>query len=159
MCHLHRHSTCGFFKMIRSHNSYYPENGSHFGTTFRRLFRSPQLTSFYRWDILSQPSTSLATEAPFPMAYSASGQFANLAQSSTYQNVTDDSLSPEASDGGPRDAQRGPHRRGYQACQRCRERKVKCDLGSRSCYTIQKLETLEADKFLSRCRCAYRSSV
>lgn len=30
----------------------------------------------------------------------------------------------------PRPAQSTQHRRGYQACDPCRQRKVKCDLGS-----------------------------
>ncbi|EXJ78890.1 hypothetical protein A1O1_09292 [Capronia coronata CBS 617.96] len=64
------------------------------------------------------------------MGYNAASQLsgAGLTGSTAYKN---ESLSPESSDPTatlPRDGR--PHRRGYQACQRCRERKVKCDLGS-----------------------------
>jgi hypothetical protein len=67
------------------------------------------------------------------MTYHHSGQFhgADLAHSGLYKT---DSYSPEpvgdnATDGASAES-RQQHRRGYQACQRCRERKVKCDLGS-----------------------------
>lgn len=64
------------------------------------------------------------------MGYNAGGQLSgsSLTDSSLYKN---ESASPDSSDPTaslPRDGR--PHRRGYQACQRCRERKVKCDLGS-----------------------------
>lgn len=64
------------------------------------------------------------------MAYTPSGQLsvADLARSSAYNH---DSLSPDPSESNAAQGRDGrPHRRGYQACQRCRERKVKCDLGS-----------------------------
>ncbi|KAK5264967.1 zinc finger transcriptional activator [Exophiala xenobiotica] len=88
-------------------------------------------------DIVQPPSTALTQQllpldAP-AMTYNHSGQFhgADLAHSGLYKT---DSYSPEpagdnATDGGSAES-RQQHRRGYQACQRCRERKVKCDLGS-----------------------------
>ncbi len=86
-----------------------------------------------------QPSafspSSLPTIAP-DMAYNSVGQLpasADLGQSGVYN--TANSLSPEPGKLGAAQAQAQaregrPHRRGYQACQSCRDRKVKCDLGS-----------------------------
>lgn len=72
-----------------------------------------------------------ATLAPTAMAYNHLGQLsaADLARSGVFKS---DSLSPEPPDNDATQARSDtrPHRRGYQACQRCRERKVKCDLGS-----------------------------
>lgn len=75
-----------------------------------------------------------STDIAMAMAYTASSQFSpELVRTDSYSK---DSSSPEpaGSESQPRDGRdgRGPHRRGYQACQRCRERKVKCDLGSTS---------------------------
>ncbi|KIV87888.1 hypothetical protein PV11_03405 [Exophiala sideris] len=63
------------------------------------------------------------------MAYNHLGQLsaADLARSGAFKS---DSLSPDPSNNDATQADNRPHRRGYQACQRCRERKVKCDLGS-----------------------------
>lgn len=61
----------------------------------------------------------------FPMAYQINQQPAND-QSNTH--VYQESSSPEPR--GNQGAAEKPHRRGYQACQNCRSRKVKCDLGS-----------------------------
>ncbi|OAP62580.1 hypothetical protein AYL99_01807 [Fonsecaea erecta] len=63
------------------------------------------------------------------MAYNAHIQLPanNVIQSNSFKN----SSSPEPADATAAQPREGrPHRRGYQACQRCRERKVKCDLGS-----------------------------
>lgn len=76
------------------------------------------------------PASASASATAAEMSYASSGQFVPLAQPNNYHKPIDDSLSPEPSDPGTLDGQRNPHRRGYQACQRCRERKVKCDLGS-----------------------------
>ena len=88
-------------------------------------------------DLVRPPSTVLAQQLlpldASAMAYNHSGQFpgADLAHSGLYKT---DSFSPEpAGDNATQGASaesRQQHRRGYQACQRCRERKVKCDLGS-----------------------------
>ncbi|EXJ84001.1 hypothetical protein A1O3_04668 [Capronia epimyces CBS 606.96] len=64
------------------------------------------------------------------MGYNSTSQLSGSGPtgSADYKN---ESLSPESSDPTGALARDGrPHRRGYQACQRCRERKVKCDLGS-----------------------------
>ncbi|OAG44442.1 hypothetical protein AYO21_01438 [Fonsecaea monophora] len=80
-------------------------------------------------------SPSQATAPPFgsalpAMAYNAHPQLPS--NNAIHSNTFKDSTSPEPSDNNatqvPREGK--PHRRGYQACQRCRERKVKCDLGS-----------------------------
>ncbi|KIW21589.1 hypothetical protein PV08_02169 [Exophiala spinifera] len=84
-----------------------------------------------------QPQTAVISHHLRPvyaqnMAYSYPGQVpaADLAHAGLYKA---DSYSPEPgadSTTQSRTDNRPQHRRGYQACQRCRERKVKCDLGS-----------------------------
>jgi hypothetical protein len=73
---------------------------------------------------------SVPTTVP-GMAYnSVAGQLpsADLGQSNVYSTS---SQSPEPGRLGASQARDvRPHRRGYQACQSCRDRKVKCDLGS-----------------------------
>lgn len=85
-------------------------------------FHQPQLSPFQRPYL---PTTTVPS-----MGYKAAGQLSGSGSSGSagYKN---ESMSPESSDPTAGVAREGrPHRRGYQACQRCRERKVKCDLGS-----------------------------
>lgn len=64
---------------------------------------------------------------PWPvMAYNAHQQLPLNDSSDSHAYKA--SPSPEAADN--HGALGKPHRRGYQACQNCRSRKVKCDLGS-----------------------------
>ncbi|KAJ9634485.1 uncharacterized protein PV06_10613 [Exophiala oligosperma] len=86
---------------------------------------------------VAQPQTAVIFNQLQPvyaqnMAYNYPGQVPapDLAHAGLYKA---DSYSPEpGSDNATqsRNDNRPQHRRGYQACQRCRERKVKCDLGS-----------------------------
>lgn len=62
------------------------------------------------------------------MALDANAQ-SQLASKHSLQDYSKASSSPEPQDESGDNIR---HRRGYQACQRCRERKVKCDLGSKS---------------------------
>jgi hypothetical protein len=73
-----------------------------------------------------------------PTAYSPPGSWPAMAYNAHQQLPLNDltnvhaykaSSSPEPGDS--HGAQGKPHRRGYQACQNCRSRKVKCDLGSK----------------------------
>lgn len=65
------------------------------------------------------------------MAYNPSSQPSAVAGVGNPNNAYKTSSSPEPADPSSAQAREArPHRRGYQACQRCRERKVKCDLGS-----------------------------
>ena len=63
------------------------------------------------------------------MAYNIQPQLS--ANSLNHAHAIQDSSSPEANDSQDGQGQGKPHRRGYQACQNCRSRKVKCDLGSK----------------------------
>ncbi|KIW33165.1 uncharacterized protein PV07_00036 [Cladophialophora immunda] len=76
-----------------------------------------------------QPAAPHYSSALPAMAYNAHPQLPTT--SVIHPNTFKNSSSPEPGDlhaAQPREGK--PHRRGYQACQRCRERKVKCDLGS-----------------------------
>lgn len=87
---------------------------------------------------VAQPHTTVISHHLQPvyaqnMAYNYPGQVpaADLAHAGLYKA---DSYSPEPGAEGATQSRadnRPQHRRGYQACQRCRERKVKCDLGSK----------------------------
>ncbi|EXJ65909.1 uncharacterized protein A1O5_10885 [Cladophialophora psammophila CBS 110553] len=76
-----------------------------------------------------EPVGPLISSALPAMAYSAHPQLP--ASTAVHANTFKSSSSPEPSDFNVAQPREGrSHRRGYQACQRCRERKVKCDLGS-----------------------------
>ncbi len=71
--------------------------------------------------------TASSPSSPWPgMAYNAHQQMP--LNDSTDAHAYKTSSSPEAADNHGDLGK--PHRRGYQACQNCRSRKVKCDLGS-----------------------------
>lgn len=106
----HSTSSAGYFGLVDTRSTI---------ATTPLLSHSPPLPA-------SAPASATAAE----MSYASSGQFVPRAQPNNHHKPIDDSLSPEAPEPGTLDGQRHPHRRGYQACQRCRERKVKCDLGS-----------------------------
>jgi len=82
-----------------------------------------------------QPQTlqQIPIPAAMPaMAYNPPNQLptSDLARSAGFKSTASSSPEPsESISAQPRESR--PHRRGYQACQRCRERKVKCDLGSK----------------------------
>lgn len=62
------------------------------------------------------------------MAYNGHQHYSTNNLSNTHNYKASSSPEPGESNG----AQGKPHRRGYQACDGCRARKVKCDLGSKS---------------------------
>jgi hypothetical protein len=95
-------------------------------------------SSAYTRKDLTQASTgyqqSPQTVPSQAMAYTLPG--ADIGQTGFYNNVSSASPEPSEAASAQPNENRAPHRRGYQACQRCRERKVKCDLGSMSkCIT------------------------
>ncbi|KIX92403.1 uncharacterized protein Z520_11878 [Fonsecaea multimorphosa CBS 102226] len=76
-----------------------------------------------------QPVAPPYSSALPAMAYNAHPQLP--ANNGIHSNTFKNSSSPEPDESNAVQPREGrPHRRGYQACQRCRERKVKCDLGS-----------------------------
>jgi hypothetical protein len=94
---------------------------------------APPALDGYRRVLASSPTVANSIlQSPAPMAYN--GQSVQPAHSSAVQGYTATS-SPEPNEG-QQNAQEKPHRRGYQACQNCRSRKVKCDLGSESQYHV-----------------------
>ena len=100
----------------------------------------------------------------FPTANSPTGSWPAMAYPALQQLPPNDlndthaykaSSSPE-----PRDSHGAPdkpHRRGYQACQNCRSRKVKCDLGSKRRKPGIFVMSLTTWSF--RCRCPDRASM
>ena len=105
---------------------------------------------------LPPPAHLIAAHSQLPagrMAYNSHPPLPanNSVDAHAYKN----SSSPEP--GNNQGAQGKPHRRGYQACQNCRNRKVRCDLGS-MCRRFCPFDTALTMP-LRRCRCPERTTV
>ena len=94
----------------------------------------PPFPNFYESAPTHPPSVDSIPRLP-------SGEFSMVNIGSSYPppDETNSLFKPERSSSPPKES----HRRGYQACQPCRQRKVKCDMGSKaSDFSLQCLHVL-----------------
>jgi hypothetical protein len=135
----------------------FPQPGSGFGTGYRTTVEQPPLplapqsqlqprnlnSNAYLRDRANaylgdsrvpqaiRPSPGLVMSHAPSDAHSGHAPGHRVAHNLYYNNAPSASPEPSEAASGTANEKGAPYRRGYQACQRCRDRKVRCDLGSK----------------------------